>query len=276
MQTTIEKAIIETLQAVRTKKPIVHHLTNYVTVNDCANCVLELGGSPIMADEIEEVEEITALSSSLVLNIGTINARTLESMIKAGKKAKELHLPIILDPVGNGASTYRTQAVKRILEEVGPSVIRGNLSEIRCLAGLTSKTQGVDASQTDKETSSEVARELAKTLARQLNCIVSITGKTDFISDGNRTLSIHNGHSRLAKVTGTGCMSTSLVGTCCGATSDLLMATTAGILCMGLAGELAQEECSQKGEGSFHCAILDQIGMLDAKQIAERGKIDVQ
>jgi hydroxyethylthiazole kinase len=276
MQNNQMEEINAIFATIRKQKPIVHHLTNYVTANDCANGVLALGGSPIMADEKSEVEEIVSIASSLVLNIGTANQRTLESMILAGKKARDLHLPIILDPVGSGASAFRTNATRRIIEETAPSILRGNMSEILSIYGDTSETKGVDASQAHAAYGLDAGKEIAKNLARKLGCIVAITGKTDIVTDGNRTFAIHNGHSRLANVTGTGCMCTSLVGTCCGVTSNLLVATVAGILRMGLAGELAQNECKEKGESSFHISILDHIGSLDAKTISQRGLLDVE
>lgn len=263
---------IALMQAVRVKKPIVHHLTNYVTVNDCANVVLAMGASPIMADEAGEVEQIVDLSSALLLNIGTANERTLASMVMAAKAADEKKIPIILDPVGAGASTFRTVAVKRLLASTTPTVLRGNLSEIKCIAGLCSTTSGVDASAADSEGGKEAAIEVAKQLASELGCIVAITGKIDVISDGGHCIIIENGTSRLSEVTGTGCMTTSLVASLCAEADDFLVATAMGILIMCLAGELSQQE---KGLGSFHQALIDNISTMDGAIITGRGKVNV-
>jgi hydroxyethylthiazole kinase len=258
---------------VQAKKPIIHHLTNYVTVNDCANIVLALGASPIMADDIEEVEDITAISSALVLNIGTLNQRTIASMLAAGKKANQCNIPVILDPVGAGASQLRNQTVARLLDQIHISILRGNMSEIRFISGLNASTQGVDASERDIAHAERTGMETAMRLANKLNCVVATTGATDLISDGKRSLYIQNGHPLLSKVTGTGCMSTSLVGGFAGVTSDYFLAASAGIMCMGIAGEIAFKTAGSKGTGSFHAAIIDGIGMLSDQKIMEMAKI---
>lgn len=261
------------LSEVRAKKPLVHHITNYVTVNDCANIVLAIGASPIMADDIEEVEAITAISAALVLNIGTLNQRTIAAMIAAGKKANEKKIPVVLDPVGAGASELRNQPVARILAHVKISILRGNISEIRYVNGLKSSTKGVDASENDTANSVQSGMETAKNLAAKLNCVVAVTGATDIISDGSRTLFIQNGHPMLSRVTGTGCMSTSLVGAFAGVTTDYLLAAAAGIVCMGIVGELAFAVAGSKGTGSFHAAIIDSVSKLDEKKMIRKAKI---
>ena len=262
-----------TLTKVRREKPLIHHITNYVTVNDCANIVLSIGASPIMADDIDEVEDIVAISSTLVLNIGTLNQRTVAAMLVAGKKANALGIPVILDPVGAGASTLRNQTTQKLLTNVKISVLRGNISEIRFVAGLQSSTKGVDASDADLQSNTDSGRATAETVANKLGCVVAITGVTDIISDGKRTLYIENGTGLLANVTGTGCMCTSLVGAFCGAASDYLLAAAGGVLAMGIAGELAAESVSDKGNGSFHLAIIDAVSKLNAATIAGRAKI---
>ena len=265
--------IVENLRAVRGKKPLVHHITNYVTVNDCANIVLAIGASPIMADDIDEVEAITAISSALVLNIGTLNSRTVASMLAAGKKANELNIPVILDPVGAGASELRNRTTERLLKEVNMTVVRGNVSEIRFVAGLQATTKGVDASEADQKSGKEASRSIAEKVAKQFGCVAAITGATDIVSDGRRTVYIENGTNLLKNVTGTGCMCTSLVGAFCGAATDALIAATGGILSMGIAGELAAESTRDKGNGSFHVAIFDEISKLNAETLARRAKI---
>ncbi|MDD3057159.1 MAG: hydroxyethylthiazole kinase [Sphaerochaeta sp.] len=261
------------LQAVREKKPIVHQITNYVTVQDCANMVLALGGSPIMADEMEELFDIVQLSKALVLNIGTLNERTRASMLMAGRYAQQAGIPIILDPVGSGASRYRTETVQSLISAVMPTVIRGNLSEIRSVAQLASHTSGVDAAPVDDATGIEETQELAYSLARKLGCVVAITGKTDSVSDGTSIAAIGNGHQSLTRITGTGCMSSALVGTCCAVTDDFFGATVTALLCMGIAGELASVHT---GLGVFHASLFDHISTIDGKCLMEKGNLYVR
>ncbi len=259
------------LALVRSKKPLVHHITNYVTVNDCANITLAIGASPIMADAAEEAGDIAAIASSVVLNIGTLNNRTVESMMIAGESANQIGVPVVFDPVGAGASKMRNETVERILDGVKVAVVRGNLSEIRYIAGLSANTKGVDASEQDGGDAGEIARNLAQ----RLGCVIAITGAVDTVSDGGRTIHIHNGHSALSGVTGTGCMCSSLIGAFCGAIpNQAFEGTVAALLCMGIAGELAYEKSGQAGYGSFHMGILDAISKLDANTLHERMKYD--
>ena len=273
-----EKIFIEEctdiLEKVITKKPLVHHMTNYVTVNDCANVTLAIGASPIMSDAIEEVNEIVSISSSLVLNIGTLNDRTVESMIAAGRKANKINIPVIFDPVGAGASLFRNNTSKDILEKVKINILRGNISEIRYIAGFNANTKGVDASENDKNNTCQEAAEIAYSLAKKQKCIVAITGATDVISDGERTIYIENGHPALSNITGTGCMCSSLVGAFNGAAPDLpLQATVAALLCMGIAGEIAYEKAGKFGNGSFRSAIIDAISNMNKNILSERSRI---
>lgn len=262
------------LDEVRNKKPLVHNITNYVTVNDCANILLAIGASPIMADDIKEAADITKISSALVINIGTLNERTIESMIASGKKANELNIPVVFDPVGAGASDFRNATTKRILEEVKVSVLRGNMSEIKFISGLEATTKGVDASESDISTGNDEGINVAKNLASKLNCTVAITGATDIVSDGNRVAILENGTKMLSNVTGTGCMTTSLVGAFSGAGSDYFIAAISGITSMGIAGEIAFERSGQIGTGSFHIAIIDAISNLDSEVINNMAKIE--
>lgn len=261
------------LENIRSKKPLCHHLTNYVTVNDCANITLAIGASPIMADDIGEVEEITSISSSLVINIGTLNQRTIESMIAAGKKANALGIPVVFDPVGAGASALRNRTTERILNEVKISVLRGNLSEIRFCAGLGADTKGVDASESDLKSGIEFIKEVAVNTAKKYGCVAAITGVTDVISDGSRTVTIENGTKLLSNVTGTGCMCTSLIGSFCGACEDKLIAAAGGVLSMSLAGEIAADTAEEKGFGCFHAAVIDAIGRMTPGTYKTRAKI---
>ncbi|OCA98434.1 hydroxyethylthiazole kinase [Clostridium beijerinckii] len=261
------------LNEVRNKKPLVHNITNYVTVNDCANILLAIGASPIMADDIKEAADITKISSALVINIGTLNERTIESMIASGKKANELNIPVVFDPVGAGASDFRNSTTKRLLEEVKISVLRGNMSEIKFISGLGSTTKGVDASENDARTGNDEGIDVAKNLAKKLQCTVAITGATDIISDGERVVILENGTKMLSNVTGTGCMTTALIGAFCGAGSDYFIGAVSGIISMGISGEIALDKAGKIGTGSFHIAIIDAISNLTSNIIEKMNKI---
>ena len=222
-----------------------------------------------MADELEEVAEMVGFASALVLNIGTLNSRTIESMLVAGLRAKKLGVPVILDPVGVGATKLRTRTAEKLIRELKPEVIRGNMSEIKILAGLEVAIKGVD-SLADEQDSSVIAKKLAS----ELSCVIAITGKTDVVSDGSQVCLLDNGHRILADVTGTGCMTTSLVGTFCGVTNDYFTAAVAGIISMGLAGELAQASLRHgEGIGTFRVRLLDSIYNLTSETLARESKI---
>lgn len=268
---TLTQKAGEVLGRVRTQCPLIHNITNYVTVNDVANAVLALGASPIMADDIAEAADITAMSAALVVNIGTLNSRTLASMLDAGRRANAQGVPVVLDPVGAGASRLRNEATEQLLREVKLTVLRGNLSEIAFVAGLQAAAKGVDVSEADAGRDPEM---VALTAARRLDCTVAITGAVDVITDGGRVARIHNGHRLLSRVTGTGCMTTALVGACAGVAEDAFLAAVAGVASMGIAGEIAFELAGSRGTGSFHMAILDALSRMDGAQLAQRGKID--
>lgn len=259
------------LDKIKKDKPLVHHITNYVTVNDCANIVLALGGSPVMADDQKEVEEMVSIASALVLNIGTLNERTIESFILAGKKANQLEIPVILDPVGVGATSLRNKTAEKILKEVKLSVLRGNMSEIKKIYGSGASTRGVDSIDNPLEGGREIAIELAK----RLECTVAITGAVDIVSDGDKVFYIKNGHQMLVNITGTGCMSSSLVGLCCGTGEGSLYGAAAGIVIMGIAGEKAHARLTElDGLGSFKVYLMDAISNLSIEDIKAGGKID--
>lgn len=258
------------LETVRQRNPLVHQLTNYVTVNDCANITLAIGASPIMADAIEEAADIAAIASALVLNIGTLNARMVESMLAAGKSANAGGVPVVLDPVGAGASAFRTATVQRLLAELRIAVVRGNISEIRAVAGLASHTKGVDAGSGDAGAD---AGQLTASVAEKLGCVVVATGAIDAVSDGRRVIRIENGHPDLSKISGTGCMCTSLVGSFAGAAPDrLLEGACAGILCMGIAGEIARKKSAAPGTGGFRTAVMDAVSLMDGGTILAEGR----
>jgi len=273
----VNKKIIGLLKEVKEKNPLVHHITNYVTVNDCANITLAIGGSPVMADDIKEVCDMVTLASSLVINIGTLNSRSIEAMLAAGKKANELKIPVILDPVGAGATPYRTETARRIISEVKLAVIRGNLSEIKTLYGIETKTKGVDAYESDFEDGQERERskEMAKSLANKFNTVVAITGEVDIITDGKILYSVENGHNIMSKVTGTGCMCSSLIGSYLGSGDNKLTAALAGVVSMGIAGEIAYEGLDKRkdGTGTLKVKIIDSIYNLSEAEIMKRSKI---
>lgn len=270
----INEKLNRILLQVKEKTPLVHHITNYVTVNDCANIVLALGGSPVMADDEAEVEEMVSIASSLVINIGTLNSRTINSMILAGKKANELNVPVILDPVGVGATSLRTKTAKLLLENIQFDVIRGNLSEIKVLAGLSSKTRGVDVDVEEKD-EIEGRKKLGEELSKKLNSVIAITGKVDSISYNDKTYLIYNGHPMLSQVTGTGCMCSSLIGAFLGTGEDKHIATVLGVLTMGISGERAYKAVTDKdlGTGSFRTAIIDSVSNITPEIIYEYAKI---
>lgn len=269
--------ISELLCSLKIKNPLVHHITNYVTVNDCANITLAIGASPVMADDISEVKDMVSLASSLVINIGTLNSRSVESMLAAGKKANELNIPVVFDPVGAGATPYRTEVARKIISEIKLAVIRGNLSEIKTLYGLNVKTKGVDSSEdaSSKREELSVEKKMAKNFAIKLNTVIAITGAVDIITDGKTVYSVENGHKIMSKVTGTGCMCTSLIGSYLGASEDYLTAALAGVVSMGIAGETANEQLNIKfqGTGSLKVKILDAIYNLSGETILKRGKV---
>ena len=264
-------ACTDLLYEIRRKTPLIHNITNYVTVNDCANAILAIGASPIMADDAAEVEEIVSISSALVINIGTLNQRTITSMIMAGKRANELNIPVILDPVGAGASTLRNKTTQEILSQVKIDVIRGNLSELSFIAGFKVSTKGVDTAKSDEKNDAAV---IAKSVANKYSCVVGITGKVDVISDGIRVAKIANGHKLLSKVTGTGCMVSALVGSFCSVTNDYYTAAVTGIAAMGISGEIAFEKTGTIGTGSFHISLIDALSNMNGTCFSERAKID--
>ena len=272
----------EIIKNVKNKTPLVHNITNYVTVNDCANVLLACGGSPIMADDIEEVEEIVSISSALVLNIGTLNSRTIESMIKAGKKANELNIPAILDPVGVGASNLRTDTARKLLDEVKFAVVRGNMSEIKALGNTNAKgARGVDANVADsinEENLTEVV-EYVKSLSGRLSLVVAVTGAIDIISDSTKTYIIRNGHPMMGKISGTGCMLSSTIGAYCGANKDNIIDATAAAVCiMGLSGELAYEKMKKNDEGTsmLRSHLIDFMSKIDDEMLKEGAKVEIR
>lgn len=269
----------EMLENVRTKKPLIHNITNYVTVNDCANILLACGGSPIMADDAQEVEEIAGICNGLNINIGTLNSRTIPSMLLAGRKANALGHPVVLDPVGAGASTLRTQTAYKLLEQVNFSVIRGNISEIKTLANGQGTTKGVDADIADTVTENNLAQTaaFAKAFAKKSNAVIAITGSIDIIADAKRAYCIYNGHPMMGNVTGTGCQLSAMTAAYVAANPDhMLDAVAAAVCAMGVCGEIAQERMSPlDGNASYRNYIIDAVYRLDGETLKSRAKYKI-
>lgn len=251
-------------------KPLVHNITNYVTVNDCANIQLAFGGSPIMADSILEVEEVVSVSSSLVINIGTINERTIESMIKAGEMANIKEIPVILDPVGYGFTKLRTDGIDKILSRVKVSVIKGNISEIKGLLKGNNNINGVDVSTLDKELTKEEIFEIAKKVSKLHNCVVAVTSKIDVITDGEKVVYLSNGNYIMSDITGTGCMIAALLGVSLGGNKDdIFMGTIYGVGMMGVCGEAAANTLEKRELARLKNDILDKIGSMNFEEFME-------
>ena len=258
---------------VRKTCPLIHNITNYVTVNDCANALLACGGSPIMSDEPEDVVDITTICGGLVLNIGTLNKQTIAGMRAAGKRASELGHPIVLDPVGAGASALRTATASEILDTMDVAVIRGNMSEIKAVAGASAATRGVDVNPDDVVTDENLAASaaFAKELAKKTGAIIAITGAIDIVADDERAFAIRNGSAIMGKITGAGCMLSCLVGAYSVANKEnMLEGVVAAIAGEGLCGQIAAERMTEAdGNGSFRTYLLDAMYNLDAATLAD-------
>ena len=260
------------VEQVRSRQPIVHHITNYISINDCANVTLAIGASPIMANDPDEVAEVVSQSAALVLNLGTPNTRMLDSMQTAGKQANAMGLPVVFDPVGVGFTRVRTRAVAQLLLSVRMSAVRGNLAEIGRMAGGESQMRGVDSLAVQDNVADTVRR-----AAKKMGCIVAATGISDYISDGRTVIRIDNGDPWMARVTGTGCMTTSLVAACCGAMPGQLAAVAAGVAIMGLAGEMSRALLAPgDGTGTFRIRLMDAVSNMTGTDILERGKVSVE
>ena len=252
--------LISDLKRIREQSPLVHNITNYVVMNNTANALLAAGASPVMAHSIEEVEEMTGIASSLVINIGTLSNEWIKGMFTAGKAALKRGIPVILDPAGAGATTYRTRTCLALIEECPPTIIRGNGSEIMALVSSSGQTKGVDSL-----TSSDTALESAKMLARQTGAIVIISGPVDYITDGNKTESVKNGTPMLTKVTGMGCTASALTGAFAAINADPFAASVNAMATMSITGELAVEK--SEGPGSMQLHFLDELYKLTGDSI---------
>lgn len=238
--------------------PLIHHITNLVVTHTTANATLAWGAAPVMADAPEEVAEMASAAQALVLNIGTLTSPTLAAMRLAAAAASAAHIPIVLDPVGAGATAFRTHAAQRLADEAHPHVIRGNAGEIAALCGTTHQTRGVDAVG---EIPLSTRIDLAQEAAQRLHTVIALTGATDVITNGSHTLLVENGHPLLTRLTGTGCMATTAVACFVATGAETLLATAAALGAYGLAAE--QAAASAVGPGSFAIALLDRIAALD-------------
>lgn len=268
------------VENVRKNTPLVHNITNYVTVNDVANVLLACGGSPIMSDEPEDVEDITAICGGLNINIGTLNQNSIKAMSLAGKKAQELGHVLLLDPVGAGASALRTNTAIKLMKELSFDVIRGNISEIKTLALGSGTTKGVDADVADAVTEENLDEAVAfvKTFAKEAGCIVAVTGAIDLISDGDTCYVVRNGRPEMGKITGTGCQLSGLMTAFLVANKEeKLKAAAAAVCAMGLAGEIGFRHMKpEDGNSTYRNRIIDAIYHMDAKTLNEGANYEVR
>jgi hydroxyethylthiazole kinase len=253
------------LKKIRREHPLVHSITNYVVMNFTANVLLALGASPVMAHAIEEIEEMVGLAQALVINIGTLSQPWVDSMLKAARVARERSIPIVLDPVGAGATRFRTETAKRLLNEAPVAVLRGNASEILAVAGKIGITRGVDSMHGAGD-ALMAARDLAKTYGT----VVAVTGVEDFVIAGSRSAKISNGHALMSRITGTGCSASAITGAFCAVESDAFAAAVGALVTFGIAGELAAR--TNPGPGSFQVGLLDALDSMDTETIKTRAR----
>jgi len=262
------KSAYEVLEKVRDQKPVVHHLTNWVTIYDCANIVKVFGASPVMAHAKEEAAEMAGIASALVLNIGTLTVDFVDAMKIAARSANLKGIPVVLDVCGAGATKLRDQKALELLNEVKINIIKGNASEIAKVAGENVKTKGVDSS----EVGNNIA-EIAKDLARERECTVAVTGKEDIVCDGNKMFIIRNGVELMANIVGTGCMAASVIGTFAAVEKDLAFAAAAGLSCFEIAAELAFR--ISKSPGTFKEKLFDCVYSLDKAAVDNMQKVEL-
>ncbi len=258
--------IFANLENVRRRSPLVHNITNYVVMNTTANALLAVGASPVMAHAPEEVEDMVNIALALVINIGTLSGHWVEAMFKAALRAKKKGIPIVLDPVGAGATPYRTRTVRELIQAVPPAIVRGNASEIMAMIDNLTKTKGVDSAA-----ATEAALDSASHLSQQLDSVVCVSGETDYIVDKKNVAMIKNGHAWMPKVTGLGCTASALCGAFAAVNPDPFAATASAMAVMGIAGEIAAEKSS--GPGSLQVEFLDALFNLNSAEIEQRLKM---
>lgn len=266
------------LDVVRTKAPLVHSITNYVTVNDCANALLACGASPIMSDEPAEVGDITSICGGLTLNIGTLHKASIEAMFVAGKRSAELGHPLILDPVGAGASTLRTEVAGQLLDELPITVVRANMSEAKALVSGAARTRGVDVCPDDIVTTENLSASVAfaRDFARKIDAIVAITGAIDIVADANHAFAVRNGTSLQGKITGAGCMLSCLCSAFVVANPHASFeATLAAVVFMGVAGQVAAARMGEfDGNGMFRAYLLDALYLMDGRTLEAEALVE--
>jgi hydroxyethylthiazole kinase len=255
------------VQKIRAESPLVHNITNYVVMNTTANALLSIGASPVMAHAVEEVEEMAGIARALVINIGTLSPPWIEAMVKAGRRAKARGIPVVLDPVGAGATQFRTSTVHRLLQEAPPAIIRGNASEVRAVLYAEGATKGVDSTH-----ASEEALEAARILSEHCGCVVSVSGATDLIVSDRSVIRVSNGHPMMPRVTGLGCTASALTGAFAAVNPDLFRAAAHAMAVIGIAGELAAER--SPGPGSFQMHLLDALFLLSESDIRARLRME--
>jgi len=264
----MEKKIWDNIQKVRALSPLVHNITNYVVMNSSANALLAAGASPVMAHAEEEVRDMVGIANALVLNIGTLSNKWIDSMKIALLEANRMGKPVVLDPVGAGATGYRTGTIKDFLRTGRVSVIRGNASEIMALVSGSYKTKGVESTEIAGN-----AVESAKQLQQENKCIVCISGKVDYVISQDEIAEIHNGHEMMARITGMGCSASALIGAFTGVTNNFFEATVSGMALMGVAGELAAAE--SPGPGSLQLQFTDKLHSIKSEEFFSTIKLKI-
>ncbi|MCX5716264.1 MAG: hydroxyethylthiazole kinase [Candidatus Omnitrophica bacterium] len=255
------------LETVRKQRPVVHHLTNWVTIYDCANVVKVLGASPVMAHAKEEAAEMASIASALVLNIGTLTDDLIEAMKIAAKSANKKGIPVVLDACGCGATQLRNKKTFELLDETRIDIIKGNASEIAKVAGENVRTKGVDATKVEKD-----LIQIAKELAAKRKATVVITGAEDIVSDGKKLYIVKNGHEMMSHIVGTGCMAASVIGTFAAVEKDLALAAASGLVCFEVASECAVK--GSVGPGTFKEKLFDYLYHLDKKTIDSMQRVE--
>ncbi|TDL83041.1 hydroxyethylthiazole kinase [Peribacillus frigoritolerans] len=263
------KTIAAALEKLRTEKPLVHNITNVVVTNFTANGLLAIGASPVMAYAKEEVADMAKIAGALVLNIGTLNEENVEAMLIAGKSANKHNVPVIFDPVGAGATPYRTETARKIVKELSVAVVRGNAAEIANVVGENWAIRGVDSGDSEGDLIA-----LAVKAAKQLNTIAVITGEQDIVSDGSKTYICNNGDSLLTKVTGAGCLLTSVIGAFCAVEKDHVLASAAALAVYGIAAELAAKGIEYESPGSFQIELLNNLYHISAEDIQKMSLLE--
>ncbi len=258
----------DALAEIRARRPLIHQITNYVVMNDTANITLHIGASPVMAHALEEVREMVGHAGCLVLNIGTLEPAWIEAMVAAGEEANRAGVPVVLDPVGVGATRLRSAAVERILGAVHVDVVRGNAAELSAIAGLVAEIRGVDA------VSAAAPVEAARAVARRTGGAAVVSGPLDYVADGRRLATIANGHPLMGAITGSGCMASALVGAFRAVLADSFLAGAAAMIAFGIAGEVAAERSA--GPGTFRQQLMDAVYALDGETIRARARVTVR